>query len=205
MFAGEGTPGAHQPPLPLPRASASRPRACRPPSTRPRCTARTRTCGPTSTASIGNSGVVDRHARRHEEAVFRLRPVRADHLGVDDDQRPGADDPRDVHEHRDRPAGREVPARRPARWDAAHDKIEELFDGRERPELPRRCCRTANDGLGPRACSASPATRSSTRETYAAHQAPRRCQPCAAPCRPTSSRKTRRRTPASSPPSSRCG
>jgi hypothetical protein len=29
--------------------------------------------------------------------------------------------------------------------------------------------------------------------------------PCAAPCRPTSSRKTRRRTPASSAPSSRCG
>ena len=27
---------------------------------------------------IGNSGVIDRHARRHEEAVLRLRPVRAD-------------------------------------------------------------------------------------------------------------------------------
>ena len=34
--------------------------------------------------------------------------------------------------------------------------------------------------------------------------APRRCRWCAAPCRPTSSRKTRRRTPASSRPSSRC-
>ena len=31
-------------------------------------------------------------------------------LGVDDDQRPGADDPRDVHEHRDRPAARQVRA-----------------------------------------------------------------------------------------------
>jgi len=29
--------------------------------------------------------------------------------------------------------------------------------------------------------------------------------PCGAPCRPTSSRKTRARTPASSPPSSPCG
>ena len=37
-------------------------------------------------------GRVDRHARRHEGAVFRLRPHRAEQLGVDDDQRPGADD-----------------------------------------------------------------------------------------------------------------
>ncbi len=33
---------------------------------------------------------------------------------------------------------------------------------------------------------------------------PRRSNPCAAPCRPTSSRRTRRRTPAFSRPSSRC-
>ena len=33
----------------------------------------------------------------------------AEQLGVDDDQRPGADDPRDVHQHRDRPAARQVP------------------------------------------------------------------------------------------------
>ena len=52
---------------------------------------------------------VDRHARRHEGAVLGLRPVRAEQLGVDDDQRAGADDPRDVHEHRDRPAARQVP------------------------------------------------------------------------------------------------
>ena len=30
---------------------------------------------------------VDRHARRHEGALRRVRPVRPDHLGVDDDQR----------------------------------------------------------------------------------------------------------------------
>ena len=54
---------------------------------------------------------VDRHPRRHEEAVLRLRPVRAHDVGVDDDQRPGADDPRVLHEHRHRPAGRALPAR----------------------------------------------------------------------------------------------
>ena len=54
-------------------------------------------------------GRVDRDARRHEGAVLGLRPLRAEQLGVDDDQRPGADDPRDVHEHRDRPAARQVP------------------------------------------------------------------------------------------------
>ena len=54
---------------------------------------------------------LDRHARRHEEALFGLRPVRADDLGLDDDQRTGADDPRDVHEHRGGPACRAAPAR----------------------------------------------------------------------------------------------
>src|SRR5437773_390621 len=53
-------------------------------------------------------GRVDRHARRHGGAVLRLRPVRSGHLGVDDHQRPGADPPRDVLQHRDRPAGGEV-------------------------------------------------------------------------------------------------
>ena len=59
---------------------------------------------------VGNSRRVDRDARRHEGAVLGLRPVRSGDLGVDDDQRPGADDPRDVLQHRDRPAGREVRA-----------------------------------------------------------------------------------------------
>ena len=45
----------------------------------------------------------------------------ADDVGVDDDQRPGADDPGDVPQHRDRPAARRVPRR----------------DGRE-PTTPRR-------------------------------------------------------------------
>jgi methylmalonyl-CoA mutase len=53
-------------------------------------------------------GRLDRDARRHEGAVLGLRPVQPGDLGLDDDQRPGADDPRDVHEHRDRPAARQV-------------------------------------------------------------------------------------------------
>ena len=59
---------------------------------------------------VGNSGRQHRHARRHEGAVFGLRSDRAEHVGVDDDQRPGADDPRDVHEHRDRSEPRQVQA-----------------------------------------------------------------------------------------------
>ena len=58
---------------------------------------------------------VDRHARRHEGALFRLRPVRSDDLGVDDHQRAGADDPGDVPQHRHRPAAGEVPRGQQAR------------------------------------------------------------------------------------------
>ncbi len=47
---------------------------------------------------------VDRHPRRHQGALRRLRSVRSDHLGVDDDQRPGAVDPGDVLQRRDRSA-----------------------------------------------------------------------------------------------------
>ena len=83
----------------------------------------------------------------------------ADHLGVDDDQRAGADHPGDVPQHRDRPAAGEVRRARPG------------------------------------------TVRAEAAEIRAAHAARR----CAAPCRPTSSRRTRARTPASSRPSSRCG
>ena len=60
---------------------------------------------------IGNLGGQRADARRHEEAVLRLRPVRTEHVRVDDDQWPRADHPRDVHEHRDRPERRALPAR----------------------------------------------------------------------------------------------
>ncbi len=52
---------------------------------------------------------VDRHARRHEDPLLGLRPLRPVHVGVDDDQRPRAHDPRHVPQHRDRPAARPVP------------------------------------------------------------------------------------------------
>ena len=42
---------------------------------------------------VGNSGVLDRDARRHEGALLRFRPHRPGHLGEHDDQRPRADDP----------------------------------------------------------------------------------------------------------------
>ena len=51
---------------------------------------------------------LDRHPRRHEGALRRIRPVLPDDVGVDDDQRAGADDPRVLPQHGDRPAGRRV-------------------------------------------------------------------------------------------------
>ncbi len=87
-----------------------------------------------------------RDPRRHEGALRRLRPARPDDVGVDDDQRPGADRAGVLPQHRHRPGPR----------------------ARHRRRRPRS-------------------------------------QRSAAPCRPTSSRRTRARTPACSPPSSRCG
>ena len=55
---------------------------------------------------------VHRDARRHEGALRRVRPVRSGHVGVDDHQRPGADDPGDVPQHGDRPTARSVPRAR---------------------------------------------------------------------------------------------
>ncbi len=65
---------------------------------------------------VGTSGVSVATLDDMKVAVRRLRPVLADDVGVDDDQRPGADDPRDVPQHRDRPAGRRLHRR--ARPDA---------------------------------------------------------------------------------------
>ena len=143
---------------------------------------------------------LDRHARRREEALLGLRPLRADHLGLDDDQRPGADHPRVLPERRHRPAGRAAPARergagrrpsaalaRPRRRAALRG---ELPAGERRPR-PRPARRPGRPGR--------------RRRDLRADHAPRRCRACAARCRPTSSRRTRRRTPASSRPSSRCG
>ncbi len=71
----------------------------------------------------------------------------ADHQRVHDHQRPGADDPGDVHEHRHGSADREVPEGRPDRWAEAVRKIDAFFGDTPRPvyagELPGH-----NDGLG---------------------------------------------------------
>ena len=56
-------------------------------------------------------GRLDRHRGRREAPLLGLRSLHALDLGLDDDQRPGADHPRVLHERRDRPAGREAPAR----------------------------------------------------------------------------------------------
>ena len=58
-----------------------------------------------------NLGRLGLHARRREEALLGLRPVRPAHLRVDDDQRAGADGARVLPERGDRPAGRATPAR----------------------------------------------------------------------------------------------
>ena len=101
-----------------------------------------------------------RHPRRHARAVRRVRPHLAHDQRLDDDQRPGADHPRLLPQHRHGPRRRGVGGR-----------------------------------AGTRAERAGGATASGRRP----------CRSCAARCRPTSSRRTRARTPACSPPSSRCG
>ena len=59
---------------------------------------------------IGNSGVSIATLDDMKVLYSRLRPVRPDDLGVDDHQRPGADDPGHVLQHRHRPADRQVHA-----------------------------------------------------------------------------------------------
>ena len=73
---------------------------------------------------IGHLGGLHRHPRRHEGPLRRVRPLRPDHLGVDDHQRAGPDHPGHVPQHRHRPAAR--PLRRPS------------TAGRRRPRRPPR-------------------------------------------------------------------
>ena len=60
---------------------------------------------------VGNSGVCIATLDDMKVLYSGLRPVRPRHLGEHDHQRPGAGDPGDVHEHRDRPAARAVRGR----------------------------------------------------------------------------------------------
>ena len=66
---------------------------------------------------VGNSGVSIATLDDMKVLYSGFDLCAPEHLGVDDDQRPGADDPRDVHEHRDRPAARQVPRRQRPRAD----------------------------------------------------------------------------------------
>ena len=143
MFAGEGTPGAHQPALPLPRrgtggrAALDRVRLGHALRRGPRRAARRLRQG----RQLRRLG---RDARRREAALLRLRSLRAVDIGLDDDQRAGADHPRLLPQRRDRPAGREAPPRRPA---SGRRQTRSLPAGLPayRGELP-----ATSDGLGTR-------------------------------------------------------
>ena len=80
---------------------------------------------------IGNSGVSIATLDDMKKLYSGLRSVRTVDLGLDDDQRPRADDPRDVHEHRHRPARRAPPAR-------------DRAVGRRRSAGSPSCCRAGN-------------------------------------------------------------
>jgi methylmalonyl-CoA mutase len=70
---------------------------------------------------------------------------------VDDHQRPGADHPGDVHEHRHRPAGGEIPARRPRALGCRAQRSRNCSKAARTPSrVRRRCCRrpTTASGLG---------------------------------------------------------
>ena len=92
------------------------------------------------------------------------------HLGVDDDQRAGADDPRDVHEHRDRPAGGALPEGRRALGGGADEDRRAARGGararRARCHLPRGAAAGTRRPRA-RAARASAAPSCSSAETYA--------------------------------------
>ena len=76
MFAGEGGPERTNRRFHYVVRRVSRPSACRPPSTRSPSTATTPTRRPDIYGKIGNAGVAICTARRRQEALLRLRPVR---------------------------------------------------------------------------------------------------------------------------------
>jgi methylmalonyl-CoA mutase cobalamin-binding domain/chain len=103
-----------------------------------------------------------------------------DHLGLHDHQRPGAHDPGHVLQRRRPPAGAQAPDR------------ERPPEGPARGRLPPGGGRQGLGGAG-----------AAARGRRVGRDPQRHHGRCAAPSRPTSSRRTRPRTPASSPPSSR--
>ena len=86
-------------------------------------------------------GRVDLHRRGHGAPLRRLRPDGAQHVRLDDHQRPGADDPGDVLQRRRPPGGQAPPDRRPAASPA-------------RPRTPCSRSSTASRGTTSPRCSA---------------------------------------------------
>ena len=164
MFAGEGTPGADQPAFSLPVAGAG----CRKAVDGFRFGDAVRRGSARASRHLRQGRQLrrfDRDGRRHEEAVLGLRSVRVEHVGVDDDQRAGADDSRIFHEHGDRPAGRETPSR--DRWLGGGPRRRSTPTSRTRNgRAIAATCRKATM-VSVSACSASPANRSSMPTTYA--------------------------------------
>ena len=144
---GRGHARAHQPPLPLPSASASRPRACRPRSTRSRCTAKTRRRARTSTARsatpASTSPTLD-DMKKLYSGFDLCAPTTSVSMTINGPapmilamfMNTAIDQQVEKYLRAD-----------PARWADAQKKIEKLFEGRKRPryagELP-----PTNDGLG---------------------------------------------------------
>ena len=112
--------------------TACRPSACRPRSTRSRCTATIRRSRPDIYGKVGNSGVSIATLDDMKVLYAGFDLCRSGDLGVDDDQRPGADDPRDVPEHRDRPAAREIPRRQRPRADRRRGREDPRVDALDR-------------------------------------------------------------------------
>ena len=81
---------------------------------------------------VGNSGVSIATLDDMKVLYSGFDLCEPDDLGVDDDQRPGADDPGDVHEHRDRPAAREVQRRQRPRADRRRGREDPRLDAGQR-------------------------------------------------------------------------
>ncbi len=151
MFAGEGTPGAHQPPLPLSRRRArggaplDRLRLGR------RSTARTRDARPDIYGKIGNSGV----------SIATLDDMKKLYSGFDlclptTSVSMTINGPAPIilamfmNTAIDQQVEK-ISAARTARWGAARARRStRLFARHAAPRVYRATCRRANDGLGPR-------------------------------------------------------
>ena len=185
-----GPPGAHQPALPLPGARPRPPRGCRPRSTRRPCTARIRTPRPDIYGRIGNSGVsiatLD-DMKKLYSGFDLCAPATSVSMTING---PAPMHARDVHEHRDRPAGRALPAGAGtlARPSSARIAARLRARGAAAP-LPGRAAARATTAAGLALLGVTGdelVARGRADAAEYAGCAPRRSRRCAARCRPTS-------------------